>query len=250
MPSVRERFKTYHDFASADLRAIYGDRLDDAVGLEVNTAATGFFINDGEGRFEFQPLPAEAQVAPVMGSSVTHLDGDGQPDIVLAQNFFPNQRETGRMSGGLSLVILRRPDGSFFALPPKVSGIAIQGDARALATPDLNGDRRPDLLFAQNAATPRFFMNSAAGNFFAVDAVGTAGNRSAIGARLVFEHADGRREARDLSAGGGYLTQQAARLYHSSPADNPLKKVTVIWPDGVQSEAAIPPTPAAITLRR
>ena len=141
MPSVRERFKTYHDFASADLRAIYGDRLDATVQLRVTTPETGFFINNGKGQFSFEPLPAEAQVAPVMGSSVTHLDGDGQPDIVLAQNFFPNQRETGRMSGGLSLVILRRPDGSFLPLPPKVSGIAVQGDARALATPDLNGDR-------------------------------------------------------------------------------------------------------------
>ena len=250
MPSVRERFKTFHDFARADLRTIYGARLDTAVRLEVNTPATGFFINNGKGQFAFEALPSEAQVAPVMGTSVTHLDGDGQPDIVLAQNFFPNQRETGRMSGGLSLVIIRKADGSLLPLPPKVSGIAIHGDARALATPDLNGDRRPDLLFAQNAATPRFYLNSASDDFFAFSVVGTPGNRSAIGARLVFEHANGRREARDISAGGGYLTQQPARLFHSSPSENPLRKVMIVWPDGSQSHATIPLTPGPVTLRR
>ena len=93
-------------------------------------------------------------------------------------------------------------------------------------------------------------MNSGAGNFYAIDAAGAPGNRSAVGARLTFEHADGTREVRDITAGGGYLTQQPARLHHASPSSNPLKKITITWPDGVRSHAVIPPTPAPITLRR
>ena len=33
MPSVREQFKTFHDFASADLASIYGNRLAAAMRL-------------------------------------------------------------------------------------------------------------------------------------------------------------------------------------------------------------------------
>ena len=51
MPSVRERFASYHDFATADLFDIYGDRLKKAVRLEVTTAETGIFVHDGHANF-------------------------------------------------------------------------------------------------------------------------------------------------------------------------------------------------------
>ncbi|MGC6464261.1 MAG: CRTAC1 family protein [Akkermansiaceae bacterium] len=250
MPSVRERFETYHDFASADLVEIYGDKLEKAVRLEANTPHTGFFMNDGKGNFNFAPLPAAAQIAPVMGTTATHLDGDGRPDLVLSQNFFENQRETGRMSGGLSLVILRKNDGSLHPVPANMSGIALQGDARALASSDFNNDRRPDLLFAHNSAKPRFFLNSASGNFLQFSLAGSSRNRHAIGTRLIFEHANGSREVKELHAGGGYLSQQSQRLFHSSPPDNPLIKVHLTWPDGTTSVAAIPADATSIKLRK
>ena len=250
MPSVRERFETYHDFASADLLDIYGDRLKKAIRLEVNTAETGLFVNDGKGNFTFSPLPHEAQITPVMGTVATHLDGDGMPDLVLSQNFYQNQRETGRMSGGLSLVIMRKKDGSFFPLPAKLSGVALTGDARALATSDFNNDRRPDLLFAHNSEKPRFFLNNASGNFVQISLTGSPSNRQAIGSRLIFEHTNGLREARELNAGGGYLSQQSQKLIHSSPESNPLKKIHVIWPDGTTSIAAIPPGAKSLILAK
>ncbi|MGC6459913.1 MAG: CRTAC1 family protein [Akkermansiaceae bacterium] len=250
MPSVRERFETYHDFASADLFDIYGDRLQQAVRLEVNTAETGIFVNDGKGNFAFSPLPAEAQIAPVMGTVTTHLDGDGRPDLVLSQNFFQNQRETGRMSGGLSLVIMRKDDSSFYPLPAKRSGLVIQGDARSLVTSDFNNDRRPDLLFAHNSQKPRFFLNNATGNFIQVSLAGSSSNRQAIGTRMIFEHADGSREVRDLHAGGGYLSQQSQRLIHSSPEGNPLKRIFLTWPDGTTSTADIPAGATSLKLTK
>jgi hypothetical protein len=250
MPSVRERFTSYHDFATADLFEIYGERLKKAVRLEVTTAETGIFVNDGHAKFTFAPLPAAAQIAPVMGTTATHLDSDGRPDLVLSQKFFQNQRETGRMSGGLSLVLLRDENNSFLAITPSRSGIALQGDARALASTDLNNDRRPDLIFAHNSAKPRFFLNSSLGKFIQVSLTGSHKNSKAIGARLIFEHANGAHDARDLTAGGGYLTQQPSKFFHTSPPNNPLKKITVIWPDGTQSMALIPPGATSFNLRK
>lgn len=250
MPSVRERFASFHDFATADLFDIYGEQLKKAVRLEVTTAETGIFVNDSKANFTFVALPASAQVAPVMGTTATHLDGDGRPDLALSQNFFQNQRETGRMSGGLSLVLLRENDGSFLPVTPKQSGIALQGDARALASTDLNNDRRPDLIFAHNSAKPRFFLNSSLGNFLQISLTGSPQNSKAIGARLIFEHENGAREARELTAGGGYLTQQPNKFFHSSPPNNPLKQITITWPDGTQSMSLIPPGATSFNLRK
>ena len=250
MPSVRERFETYHDFASADLLDFYGERLKEAVRLEANTADTGFFVNDGRGHFTFSPLPSAAQIAPVMGTVATHLDGDGRPDLVLSQNFYRNQRETGRMSGGLSLVLMSKKDGSFYPLPAKLSGIALQGDARALASTDFNNDRRPDLLFAHNDEKPRFFLNSASGNFLLITLTGSKSNRHGIGTRLIFEHVNGSREARELHAGAGYLSQQSQKLFRSSPPENPLQKIHITWPDGTTSIAEIPTNATSLNLRK
>jgi hypothetical protein len=85
------------------------------------------------------------------------------------------------------------------------------------------------------------FINDGAGNFVAITLEGQPGNRSGMGARLVFEHSDDHREARDIAAGGGYLTQNSAKIHHSSPGSNPLRKVSITWPDGARSQTAIPP---------
>ena len=41
--------------------------LSEAVRLKATTAASGLLINDGKGRFSFQPLPRLAQAAPRRG---------------------------------------------------------------------------------------------------------------------------------------------------------------------------------------
>ncbi|MFT5041019.1 MAG: hypothetical protein ACI8TX_001990 [Hyphomicrobiaceae bacterium] len=54
------------------------------------------------------------------------------------------------MDGGLSMLLLGNGDGSFRPVPPRKSGIVIPGDAVAIATPDLDGDGRPDLAISEN----------------------------------------------------------------------------------------------------
>ena len=54
--------------------------------LEVNTLESGVWLNDGHARFTFHPLPRLAQNAPSFGVIATEMDGDGHPDLLLAQN--------------------------------------------------------------------------------------------------------------------------------------------------------------------
>ena len=89
-------------------------------------------VNDGNGKFAFRPLPWMAQLAPCFGVSITDIDGDGHPDIVLAQNFFGPQVETGRFDGGLSVLLRGDGKGGFSEVWPKESGIVVTGDAKSL----------------------------------------------------------------------------------------------------------------------
>ena len=65
---------------------------------------------------------------------VSDVDGDGQPDILTANDV-----------GSVSL-LLRNGDGTFLAPQAFVTG----GLTRALAVVDLNGDGKPDIATADN----------------------------------------------------------------------------------------------------
>lgn len=128
-------------------------RLSTAQRLEANQLASGVLINHG-GTFTFEPLPGLAQVAPIFGTALQDFDGDGKVDLCVAQNFYGAEPKTGRFDGGVSLLLKGDGKGKFTAVWPLESGIIVPGDAKALATFDLNNDGRPDLVITQNAGPP------------------------------------------------------------------------------------------------
>jgi hypothetical protein len=171
MPFLKEKFGTFHDFAIADLAAIYtGPKLDGSVKLEANELASGILLNSGPepGRqsepdrrikFEFKPLPHLAQVAPSFGLAFLEADGDGVIDLYVSQNFYGAQRETGRMAGGVGLLLRGNGDGTFREVGPRHSGIVIPDDARCAVSLDFNGDGNHDLAVGVNNGPVRLLLN-------------------------------------------------------------------------------------------
>ena len=160
MPFLVAKIKTFDSFGRASLADLYTqERLDKARKLEINILESGLLMNDGGFRFRFQPLPAIAQIAPGRDVHVADLNGDGVPDIVLAQNLFSPQRKTGRMDGGVGLLLLGTKSGRFLPIWPNRSGIVVPGEARCVHAVDINGDDRPDLVFGQQSGPIRVFLN-------------------------------------------------------------------------------------------
>ena len=80
------------------------------------------FLNDGNARFKFEPLPRIAQFSPGFGIVLTEVDGDGNTDLYFVQNFHGPQPETGHMNGGVSLLLLGAGNGRFAPVWPNRSG--------------------------------------------------------------------------------------------------------------------------------
>ena len=161
MPHLREKFPTFHQYASAKLEEIYTEAiLADCLRLEVNTLESGILINDGMGTFAFRPLPRLAQASPGFGVAFLDADADVHPDLIIAQNFFGPQRETGRMDGGLSLLLKGDGTGGFLPILPAQSGIIIPGDATAVEIINLNGDSRHDIVVATNSGAVQVFLQA------------------------------------------------------------------------------------------
>src|SRR5690606_28750286 len=101
MPFIAEKFPTFQQFAKATLNEIYTqEQLANAKHLRAAHLTTTWFRNDG-GRFTLIPMPHLAQAAPGFGVVLHDADADGRLDVVVAQNFFAPEPETGRMAGGL-----------------------------------------------------------------------------------------------------------------------------------------------------
>jgi hypothetical protein len=241
MPGLRDRFPTYHSFASATLPDIYAETaLERAYVVEANALETGLLLNDGQGRFKFQPLPRLAQVAPAYGVAVEDVDADGHPDIYLVHNFYSPAPETGRMDGGLSLLMKGDGKGSFTPTWPDASGLVVPGDAKSLTVTDLNGDERPDFVVGVNNGEVLAFENrSTGGSPLMVRLSDAPGNPTAVGARVTVETTSSERHSAEVTAGGGYLSQNGGELYFGLGQSH-AKQIEVRWPDGTTSVHAAP----------
>jgi hypothetical protein len=246
IPHLAEKFTTFKDFALAPLQEIYTDDcLSQAQRFEATTLESGVLWNDSHAGFRFQPLPRLAQVAPSFGVVLTDVDGDGHADIYLAQNFFNPQPETGRMDGGLSLLLSGNRDPfttGFTPIWPDRSGLVVTGDAKGLATTDLNEDGWPDFVVAVNNGELLAFVNrgSAKHRTIVVQLVGKVGNPTAIGARVTVFATNGSRQTAEVQAGCGYLSQSSGRLVFGLGSSNRVQWIEVAWPDGESSST--PPT--------
>lgn len=235
MPHLGKKFKTYHEFALAELSEIYSpDFLGKANRYEATTLESGVFINIGGGKFRFEPLPRIAQIAPSFGICLTEIDGDGHADLYLVQNFFTPQVETGQMDGGLSQALLGRGDAQFDPLPPAASGLILTGDAKSLAVGDLNGDRWPDFVAGVNNSPARSFQNlgDQENGIIEIRLKGRAGNPTAVGSKVTLVLGNGHRQTAEVYAGNGYLTQSSPRLSFGVPAGQLVERLEVRWPDG------------------
>jgi hypothetical protein len=179
-------------------------------------------------------------VAPAFGVAVEDVDADGNADVYLVHNFYSPAPETGRMDGGLSVLLKGDGKGTFTPVWPDASGLVVPGDAKSLTVTDLNGDQRPDFVVGVNNGEVLAFENqSNAGNPLVVRLSDAPGNPTAVGARVTLEMSSGERQTAEVTAGGGYLSQSGGELFFGL-GQSQVKQIVVRWPDGTSSVHAAP----------
>lgn len=244
MPFLADKFNSYRDFALADLSQIYTDAcLADSHRFAATILESCVLLNEGT-RFRVEPLPRLAQNSPGFGAVLLDSNSDGFLDVYLAQNFFGPQLETGRMDGGVSLLMLGRGDGRFSVVWPAESGLLATEDAKSVALVDLNDDARPDVVVANNQGPLQAFVRSnkdgfdasaghvSTGEAFEVRLVGPPKNPTGIGAKVRVTLNDGSRLIREIQAGSGYLTQSPPSAFIAVPTGVRVDRIEIVWPDG------------------
>ena len=245
IPVVTQRFATHAAFAKADIDGLLGPLAARAVRVGATTFEHTLFLNRA-GRFSALPLPTAAQLAPAFGAVVADFDGDGREDLFLAQNFFPTEINTMRFDAGAGLLLLGDGAGGFVPLGVGQSGIRVLGDQRGAAAADYDADGRPDLAVSQNGAAMTLWHNRTARPGLRVRLKGGPGNPLGIGAQLRVLARAARGPARELHAGSGYWSMDAATTVLALP--DAATALWVRWPGGREETQLLKKGQRAITL--
>ena len=130
MPFIKDKFKTYNEFANAKLIDIYGEKLDAAYETEMTQFNSTLLVNKGNGKFEQHTLPIEAQFFPIMNAAFLDMDNDGFEDCILAGNLYETEVETPRLDAISGLVLMNNKKNGYTPLPFPVTGLYLKGNIK------------------------------------------------------------------------------------------------------------------------
>jgi len=134
MPAIKNMFKTFASYAKADVFEIYGKRnLEHALHLKANTFESMYIENKGNGRFDFHPLPVEAQFSSINDILIGDYNKDNYLDILIAGNMYGIEARTPRNDAGIGLLMKGKKKGKFKAINYQESGFFVPYNVKSLA---------------------------------------------------------------------------------------------------------------------
>jgi len=197
------------------------------------------YRNENGNFFEDVSEQAGLGVNQLLGWGIAFLDvdEDGYPDLVMANgHVYPeiDRSAVGERYMQKSLIYRNLANGRFADMTASAGpGFAPDRPARGLATGDLDGDGRPEIVIVNMNQSPSVLKNVAPrGNAVAIKLTGTKSNRSAVGARCTIE-AGGRRQMQEVMSGGSYYSQNSMTLYFGLGRSEIVDSLTVRWPSGL-----------------
>jgi enediyne biosynthesis protein E4 len=144
LPYLKKKYLEFKNYRNQTIDDIFTpEELSRSIQLVCNTLYSTTFIQD-KGHFRANPLPMEAQLAPIFGTAVLDLNHDQKLDIVTVGNFSAVKPELGSlMAGGIALSI-QKENGSYLA------GMSMMhpGEFRAIQSITIN--KKKYLLIAAN----------------------------------------------------------------------------------------------------
>jgi len=114
VPVLNEKVTSFKEFASLTLPDIYGtEKLNNATHFEAHKFDSYLLRNMGNGEFEIQDLPIQAQFSPTLSSAVFDINNDGFMDVFGVGNIYEAEVETIRYDASQGYVLLGNREGKF-----------------------------------------------------------------------------------------------------------------------------------------
>jgi len=205
IPSLRNRFKTYEEYARATFDDIFPpETVKDAYIKDARYFQTAWIENTGNGKFRIHALPDQAQISPVFGILYGDYNDDGFPDILLTGNSYSSNVFTGQYDASIGLLLTGNGKGDLTPVPGRVSGFLAEGDTKALSEITMQ-DGSSLILSARNNDSLKV-LKPLRENHKIIKL-----KSEDVAAELTFEN--GGKEVVEFCYGSGYLSQ-SSRVLH------------------------------------
>ena len=133
LPDLKKRFVDYARFANCTFEQVFDEKMrEGAVHKQVETFASMYFENQGNGKFKSLPMPVETQTFPFYTFLPGDFDKDGLMDALAAGNFYTNQPSTGRSDASSGWVLKGDGKGHFTPQQPGKHHFFVAGETRDL----------------------------------------------------------------------------------------------------------------------
>lgn len=236
-PFLAATYPSHAQYASVGSEAILSAFPTRPDSVSAATLSTTLFLNAPAGLVAV-PLPPEAQYAPAFGVAVQDVNGDGQLDVFLAQNFYPMRVEWPRTEAGRGLWLEGDGRGGFRPVPAAESGVLVLGDQRGAALGDLDRDGRADLVVCQNGAATMLWRGLRTPAAIRVELEGTSANPAGYGVTLRARAGGVMGPMQELHAGSGYWSKEGGVFL--IPASPRPEEFLLRWPGGLEQRVAVP----------
>ncbi len=129
IPSFNKRYLYYKDYANAEMKDIFGDKLKKAAHYTASRMNSLLLENTGTG-FIAHALPVESQWYPVYSIVAADVNGDGKKDLIFGGNQTYSRIKFGAYCSGKGDIFINKGQFKFERLLPAQSGISVEGDIR------------------------------------------------------------------------------------------------------------------------
>jgi hypothetical protein len=157
IPFINKKYPSYESYASQTITDIFTPQyLKDALVLKAFVFSTCYLENKGNNQFKLTPLPREAQFSPVYAIHSGDVNMDGNPDMILAGNFFGTRIKFGEYDANKGILLKGNGKGDFTVLNDIQSGFHINGEVRDIAEVRL-ASGKDILIFALNNDSAKLY---------------------------------------------------------------------------------------------
>ncbi len=159
LPMLKKQNLRHADYAVKSVQELFEKKqIESAVVKQVNYMSSCVAINKGDGNFQIQNLPFQAQLSSVKVIVTTDVNADDKTDLILGGNEFGFLPQLARLDANGVLVLVNDGNGNFKVLHESESGIAITGQVRDMIA--IKQKVKPVFLVLQNNEWPILLKNS------------------------------------------------------------------------------------------
>jgi hypothetical protein len=154
--SLKKQNLKHEDYARKSIQELFGqEKINQAIVKEANYFKSAIAINQGDGQFDVQALPAEVQLSCICAIYCEDLNGDDQPDLVLGGNDSGFLPQFAKLDASFGHVLINNGNGNFEPVTSTHSGFFVKGDMKQIQPIKIDG--KPHLLVLLNSQQPKLY---------------------------------------------------------------------------------------------